>query len=166
LINHGGADKALCVYCEEHYPNWESKLGRKLAYGSFGENITVRGLLESDISIGDIYQLGEAVVQVTQPRQPCYKLAKKHDVTDLPMQVQDTGFTGYYFRVLEEGTLPVQPKLMLIAKHAAGVTIAYANQIKYNNKSSAEAIKRILAVAELSSSWRESFERRLAELGK
>jgi MOSC domain-containing protein YiiM len=166
LKNHGGVDKALCVYCAEHYPYWEKQLDRKLAYGAFGENITVSGLLESEVGIGDMFALGEAVVQVTQPRQPCFKLAKKHGVIDLPLQVQDTGFTGYYFRVLKEGMLPVEPQLKLITKHAAGVTIEFANRIYYHDKHNEEGIKRILAVSELSANWRESFLRRLAEFGE
>jgi MOSC domain-containing protein YiiM len=108
--------------------------------------------------------LGEAVVQVSQPRQPCFKLAKRHEVTDLPVQVQETGFTGYYFRVLQEGLIPVNPELRLLSKHPAGVTVEFANRMKYHDKHNAEGIKRILAVKELSASWRSSFLKRLAEL--
>ncbi|MBD0383579.1 MOSC domain-containing protein [Paenibacillus sedimenti] len=163
LVNHGGADKALCVYCEEHYA-WDHKLDRNLTWGAFGENLTVRGLLEEEVCIGDTYQIGEAIVQVSQPRQPCHKLAKRHDVADLAVQVQDTGFTGYYFRVLQEGIIPVQPEVALVAKHEAGVTVAFANQIMYHDQSNLEGIERILAVEALSASWRESFAKRLVKL--
>ncbi|MFD0696037.1 MOSC domain-containing protein [Paenibacillus sp. GCM10027628] len=164
LVYHGGADKALCVYCEEHYAYWERKLDRKLSWGAFGENLTVRGLLEHDVCIGDIYQIGEAIVQVSQPRQPCHKLAKRHDVVDLAVQVQDTGLTGYYFRVLREGMIPVEPNITLVTKHDAGVTVAFANEIKYQDKANLNGVERILAVEALSASWRESFDKRLAEL--
>jgi MOSC domain-containing protein YiiM len=161
---HGGVDKALCVYCEEHYIHWEKVMDRKLDYGAFGENLTVRGLFETEVCIGDTYQLGEAIVQVTQPRQPCHKLAKRHDITDLPLQVQLTGYSGYYFRVLQEGILPENPSIQIIAKHPNGVTVAYCNEIKFKDTTNVEGMKRILAVQELSASWRESFEKRLQEL--
>jgi MOSC domain-containing protein YiiM len=161
---HGGVDKALCVYCEEHYVHWEQVMDRKLDYGAFGENLTVRGLLETEVCIGDTYRLGEAIVQVTQPRQPCHKLAKRHDITDLPLQVQLTGYSGYYFRVLHEGILPENPSIQLIAKHPNGVTVAYGNEIKFKDTANVEGVKRILAVQELSASWRKSFEKRLQEL--
>jgi MOSC domain-containing protein YiiM len=164
LVYHGGEDKALCVYCEEHYSYWEQKLGRKLSFGAFGENLTVRGLLEDEVNIGDTYEIGDAIVQVSQPRQPCHKLAKRHDVVDLAVQVEETGFTGYYFRIIKEGVIPVQPKVKFIAKHEAGVTVAYANQIKYHDKTNNEGMERILAVDALSASWRDSFAKRLAEL--
>lgn len=164
LVNHGGEDKALCVYCVEHYAYWKSALEKEMTYGAFGENLTVRGLLEEEVGIGDTYEIGDAVVQVSQPRQPCFKLAKRYDVVDLPVRVQDSGFTGYYFRVLQEGTIPVSPKVKLLAKDPAGVTVAYANRIKYHDKDNVEGIRRILAVEALSGSWRQSFQKRLAEL--
>jgi len=164
LVHHGGEDKALCVYCLEHYGYWEQKLERKLGYGAFGENVTVRGLPEAEVCIGDKLQLGEAVVQVSQPRQPCYKLAARYGVPDLAMHVQESGFTGYYFRVLQEGVIPPQPTLRLLERDTGGVTVAFANRIKYTDKGNRAGIERILRVAALSASWRESFENRLAGL--
>ncbi|MFC5451499.1 MOSC domain-containing protein [Paenibacillus aestuarii] len=164
LVYHGGEDKALCVYASEHYPYWEKQLNKKLSFGSFGENLTVSGMLEDEVCIGDVFAIGEAVVQVSQPRQPCYKLAKRHDVVDLAVQVQDTGYTGFYFRVLQEGVIPPHPRVERIKKHELGVTLADANHVKYQDKSNISGIQRILSVEALSASWRESFENRLAEL--
>lgn len=164
LENHGGEDKALCVYCEEHYAYWADQMDKPLEYGAFGENLTVRGLLESEVCIGDKFKLGEAVVQVTQPRQPCHKLAGKHGDTELPLHVQNTGFSGYYFRVVKEGALPVRPRIRLMEKHPAGVSVEYANQIMHHKKEDIAGMQRILAVPELSASWRSSFEKRLARL--
>ncbi len=76
LVHHGGVDKAVCVYTSDHYPYWEKELNQNLVYGAFGENITVNGMREEDVCIGDTFELGQAIVQVTQPRQPCFKLAK------------------------------------------------------------------------------------------
>jgi MOSC domain-containing protein YiiM len=161
---HGGVDKALCIYCEEHYPYWGSNLNLEMEYGAFGENLTVRGMLETEVFIGDTYRLGEAIVQVSQPRQPCHKLAMRHDLTDLPVKVIATGYSGYYFRVLKEGLFPERRSIELVSKHPAGISIAYANKIRFHDKSNIEGIKRILAVEGLSASWRESFKRRLQEL--
>jgi MOSC domain-containing protein YiiM len=165
LDNHGGPDKAVNVYCIEHYPYWEEKLGRKLEGGAFGENVTLQGLSEDNVCIGDIYRLGEAVVQVSQPRQPCHKLAKKHDVPDLPLQVQTTGFTGYYFRVLEEGIVTPGDAVELLERHPAEITVAYANRIMYHDKMNREGLERLAGLDTLAVSWRTSLTKRLAELG-
>lgn len=162
--NHGGPDKAVCVYCYEHYAYWENELGSKLTYGAFGENITVTGMPETDVRIGDTYRLGEAVVQISQPRQPCYKLAARHGRDDLPELVQQTGLSGYYFRVQQTGFVTAGDRLELLEADPLGVTIAYCNQIKYREKEDAQGLRRILSVAALSDSWRASLESRLAGL--
>ncbi|KIL37862.1 hypothetical protein SD70_30305 [Gordoniibacillus kamchatkensis] len=159
LVNHGGPDKAVNAYCAEHYPYWERELQRQLARGAFGENVTLEQMTEDTVCIGDIFRLGEAVVQVSQPRQPCYKLAGKHNVPDLPLKVQQTGFTGYYFRVLEPGLVPPQGDIRLLERHPAGITIAFANRIKYVDKRNRAAIERLLGLKELAASWRDSFAR-------
>ncbi|OPH56141.1 hypothetical protein BC351_28635 [Paenibacillus ferrarius] len=161
---HGGPDKALCVYPVEHYAFWEQVLGQKLEAGTFGENLTVRGLVETEVCIGDTYAIGEVIVQITQPRQPCFKLAKRLDLGNAALQMQETGYTGYYFRVLQEGSLSKDSKLKLIAKDEAGITVAYANQVKYHDKTNAEAILRIAQTQALSASWKKSFLKRLVEL--
>lgn len=161
LVNHGGRDKAVCVYPYEHYPYWEGELKTRLEMGAFGENLTTKGLLETEACIGDIYRLGEAVVQISQPRQPCYKLAARYGAQDMPLRVQDTGYTGFYFRVLREGKVSWADRLILEQCHPLGVTISFANRIKYIDKENQEAIHTILAVEELSDSWRASLAKRL-----
>jgi MOSC domain-containing protein YiiM len=161
LIHHGGKDKAVCVYPYDHYAYWEKELGRKLEAAAFGENLTVKGLEEEDVCVGDMFQLGEAVVQVSQPRQPCYKLAKKYNVEDLPLRVQKTGYTGFYFRVLKEGWVTKESRLQLLSRHPLGVTVSFANHIMYHDKYNQEGIERILSVQELSESWRKTLLKRL-----
>ncbi|GIM46026.1 MOSC domain-containing protein [Collibacillus ludicampi] len=163
LVYHGGKDKAVCVYSYDHYPYWERVLKRKLAYAAFGENLTVKGIKEEEICIGDIFQFGEAIVQVSQPRQPCHKLAKKHNMKDLPLLVQKTGFTGFYFRVLREGWVAQDRGLRLLHRHPLGITVAFANQIMHHDKKNLKGIEQILAVKELSESWRNTFLKRLRE---
>lgn len=162
---HGGADKALCVYCGEHYAYWADELGVQLNYGAFGENVTVSGMLESMVCVGDTYELGEAIIQISEPRRPCHKLAKRHDHAELPLKVQRTGYTGYYCRVLREGWIPVNPGIRLIDRHPEAVTVEDVNKAKYSVEKSKEAIERILAVKELSESWRASLSKLVAEQG-
>lgn len=161
---HGGVDKAVCVYPHEHYPYWEQIMNRPLAEAAFGENITIEGLLEKDVCIGDIFQLGEAIVQVSQPRQPCHKLAKKYNIADLAVRVQDTKFTGYYFRVLQEGTVDQDSPVVLIERDRHGITVEYANQIMHHDKKNREATEKILAVEALSTSWQNTLTKRLEGL--
>ncbi|MFZ7759531.1 MOSC domain-containing protein [Bacillus thuringiensis] len=162
LVHHGGVDKAVCVYTGDHYPYWEKELNRDLVYGAFGENITVSGMREEDVCIGDTFELGEAIVQVTQPRQPCFKLAKKYNIPKLPLYFQETGYTGFYFRVLKEGWVSSVDTLKSLQSDPKGVSIAFANRIMHKEKQNIEGVKRILEVNALSSSWRKSFEKRIS----
>ncbi|WP_121642132.1 MOSC domain-containing protein [Bacillus vallismortis] len=157
LMNHGGPDKAVCVYPAEHYPFWEDFLLRPLPSAAFGENLTVMGLTEENVCIGDVFQLDEAVVQVSQPRQPCVKLAKKFGVKEMVLKVQQTGYTGFYFRVLEEGRVAPGAKLELLSRGEKDISVQFANRIKYHDVNNLAAIERILSEDTLSESWRASF---------
>lgn len=116
---------------------------------------------EEDVCIGDTFQIGEAIVQVTQPRQPCFKLAKKYNTPKLPLYFQETGYTGFYFRVLEEGWVSPVDTLKLIKPDPKGVTVAFANRIMHKEKQNIEGLKRVLEVRALSTSWRNTFEKRM-----
>ncbi|EJR79707.1 hypothetical protein IK7_03266 [Bacillus cereus VD156] len=162
LVHHGGVDKAVCVYTGDHYPYWEKELNQDLVYGAFGENITVSGMSEEDVCIGDTFELGQAIVQVTQPRQPCFKLANKYNFPRLPLYFQETGYTGFYFRVLKEGWVSSVDTLKRIQSDPKGVSVAFANRIMHKEKQNIEGVKRILEVNALSNSWRKSFEKRIS----
>jgi MOSC domain-containing protein YiiM len=162
LEHHGGLEKAVCVYPEEHYPYWEKELHCKLTPGAFGENLTTRGLIEENICIGDIFKLGEAIVQVSQPRRPCYKLSIRYQLEDLPLRFQNTGYTGFYLRVLQEGIVSVKDKLILAEPHPHRITVGYANQIMHHDRHNQEGIHKLLAVKELAENWRRTFLKRLA----
>lgn len=161
LVHHGGREKAVCVYPCEHYPYWENHLQKPLDYGAFGENLTIRGLLETDVCIGDVFQLGEARVQVSQPRQPCYKLSVRHQAPDMPLIVQETGYTGFYFRVLQEGRVRAADGLTRISRHPQAITVDRANRAMHREKDRIDEIRAILDVAELSEHWRSTFIKRL-----
>jgi len=159
LKHHGGTDKAVCVYSYEHYGYWEETLGVAMPSAAFGENFTVSGLSEDNISIGDIFQAGTALLQVTQPRQPCKTLAARYGRNDMVKLVADSGRTGFYFRVIEEGFVKKGDSLVLKTKDARNVTVSFASHTYHHNKRNCEAVSKVLAVTSLSASWRQSFQK-------
>ena len=164
LVNHGGPDKAICVYSYDHYPHWEDVLGRKLDYGAFGENFTFGQLSERDVRIGDIFRVGSAIVQVSQPRQPCWKLAMRWGLDELPLLVTNSGATGFYFRVLDTGEVQVGDELSLLQPHPNNISVAEANRVMHQDREDAEGIRRLLAVDALSESWTATLTKRLGRL--
>jgi len=161
--HHGGEDKAVCVYCIDHYPYWEKELGRKLRMGNFGENLSVTGLNESRVHIGDIFRIGEAQVQCSQPRQPCHKLNKIFDLQEMACQVQTTGYSGYYLRVIEAGWVEPGAEIVFVHEDKNRFSIEAANDLMHKNKSDVEKIREILSIDALSTSWRETFQNRLEQ---
>jgi MOSC domain-containing protein YiiM len=171
--NHGGPDKAICVYAHEHYAHWQEQFGlAELGFGAFGENFTLQGVDESTLCIGDTLAIGRAggesaeraeqvIVQVSQPRQPCWKLARRWQIKDFALQVQSIGYTGWYFRVLQEGMVQAGDSLRLIERPYPHLTLAEANRIMHHDKQDWEAIARLLACPLLSASWQKSLRFRL-----
>ena len=164
LKHHGGYDRAVCLYPYEHYLLWENEFNMPLSPSAFGENLTVTNLLEKDVHIGDIFRLGEAVIQVTQGRIPCSTITKRTNNPSLLKRMVQTGFTGYLCRVLEEGMVRKDSKITLISSHPKQVSILYGNEIYFHKSKDVEGIKRILDVPELAAEWRESLQSRLTKL--
>jgi MOSC domain-containing protein YiiM len=158
LKHHGGDDKAVCVYSLEHYPYWEDVLGIKLPASAFGENLTVSDLREDDICIGDVFELGTALLQVSQPRQPCRTLAARYGRDDIVKLVTDSGRTGFYFRVLREGFVEKGAMLILKKKDPHRITVSFANHTFHHDRKNCEAVEKVLAVPALSASWQKSFQ--------
>ena len=161
LENHGGPEKAVNVYPAEHYPYWAQTIGlADLQSGSFGENFTIEGLLESDVCIGDVFEVGDALVQVSQPRQPCWKLARRWRIKDLALRVQETGRTGWYFRVLREGHVQAGNRLLLVERHHPNWTVFSANEVMHRRTQDQQAARNLADCADLSSRWRDKLNRR------
>ena len=158
LTNHGGEDKAVCVYSMDHYPYWEKRLGIKLSHAAFGENLSVSNLREDEICIGDTFHLGTAITQVSQPRQPCKTLAARYGRSDLVKLVVHSGYTGFYLRVLKEGMTEQGDRLILQERDAHQVSISFANHIFHHDKKNLEGIEKVLAVPALSESWTHYFQ--------
>jgi MOSC domain-containing protein YiiM len=162
---HGGPDKAVCVYPFEHYASWQEQLARELPPGSFGENFTTEGLGESDVCIGDIYRAGNAVVQVSQPRQPCFRLAARHNRPDLVKRVVESGFTGFYFRTLEAGTVAAGWPLTLLDRPSPGVTISVVNEVLFNARAPSSRLESVLEAEGLADDLRAALESRATAAG-
>ncbi len=164
LVNHGGLDKAVCAYPSEHYPYWERSLGKPMPYAAFGENLTLRGLLEDEVCIGDVYRVGEAVLQVSQPRYPCFKLSQKHGVKDMPARVLNTGYSGFYFRVLEEGKVSADSPVTRLHSHASGIAVLEVLRMMKDGRKDEQGLMRMLEIDELASSLKSQFGTWLATL--
>jgi MOSC domain-containing protein YiiM len=160
--HHGGSDKAVCVYCINHYAYWESVLGITMPEAAFGENLSVTDLREEDVCIGDRYTIGTAEVQVSQPRQPCATLAAKYGREDFIKLVADSGRTGFYFRVLKEGRVQAGDAVVLVEQDPRKVSVTFANNIYYRDRKNREGIEKVLSVPALSDSWRKTFQELLA----
>ncbi len=168
---HGGIDKAVNVYPFEHYRYWNQRARlffRKRIqlpqnyHGAFGENFTTRGFTEEQVCIGDTFHIGSAIVQVSQPRQPCWKLARKFNQKKLPFWVQQTGKTGWYFRVIQEGVVEAGNSFQLIEQKYPQWTLAKANELMHRPTRSLAQVENILACELLSASWQKTFTSFLA----
>lgn len=161
---HGGPDRAVCVYPFEHYARWEEEFGKPLPQANFGENVTVTNMLEKDVHLGDIFRIGEAVIQITQSRIPCSTITKRTNNPSLLKRMIQTGFTGYLCRVLEEGIVRQDSRITLLESHPKQVSVLYSNEIYFRGQKNVEGMRKVLAVEELATELKETFESRLSKL--
>jgi MOSC domain-containing protein YiiM len=161
-VHHGGPDKAVCAYSTDYYAYWEKIIGRPTGFGAFGENLSLSGIGETGVHIGDVFKIGGASVQVSQPRQPCHKLNKVFGLQEMACKVQKTGFSGWYFRVLAAGWVSRGDTLERIEKGV--ISVEEANDLMHKDKKDAAKLRAILDESALSASWRDTFEKRLALL--
>jgi MOSC domain-containing protein YiiM len=165
LKNHGGIDKAVLAYSAEHYSRWRTELGMSdMVCGAFGENLTIAGLSESSVCIGDIFRLGSATFEVSQPRQPCWKLARRWRMHELTGLVVQNGRSGWYLRVLEEGWIEPQVPVVLIERPNPAWTIARANEILHHRKTDLALTLALADVPRLADSWVEELRERADHL--
>jgi MOSC domain-containing protein YiiM len=165
-LNHGGLEKAVCVYPFDHYPYWSKRLGRDLKPGTFSENLTISGAIETEVCVGDVFRIGEAMVQVSQPRMPCAKLAGKNESKMLPKLMANVGYTGFYMRVLSEGLVAASDGFDLERAHPERITIAEVNSILYEKSNDVALIRRLAELPEFSEVGRTQFAQRLERLAR
>ena len=152
---HGGNEKACYIYSADHYSYWKS-LYPKLdwQWGMFGENLTIEGLNEADINIGDIFSLGETVVQATQPRQPCFKLGVRFRSQKVVREFIEFGNAGVYLRVIKIGNVQIGDSFKLIERNKTGLSFRKVFQMIYSNDFSVEEVKEAVADPLLAESCR------------
>jgi MOSC domain-containing protein YiiM len=126
LSVHGGPNKAVYLYPSEHYPAWRAELGAELAWGAFGENLTIEGLLEPEVRIGDVLRIGTAELLVTKARRPCFKMQFRFQRADMVKRFARAGRSGFYVAVLREGVLAAGDAIALVPGDAPGPTVAEA----------------------------------------
>ncbi|GIN91594.1 molybdenum cofactor sulfurase [Siminovitchia terrae] len=162
LKHHGGPEKAVFAYPSEHYLFWRKELpDTEIFSGGMGENFSLINQLENSVSIGDIYEIGDAVIQVSQPRQPCWKPARRFKVKNLALLLQNSGRTGWYYRVLKVGRVEAGQELALIDRPYPHWTIEKCNTIMHVEKYNVEEAKLLSQCEALSLNWRTTLEKRI-----
>jgi len=163
---HGGVHKAVYAYPAEHYDYWRGELpGVNLPWGMFGENLTVEGIFEDQVSIGDQFRIGSAELVVTQPRLPCYKLAIKFGRDDIIKRFLVSRRTGFYFAVLTEGEVGAGDSIETISRDANELKVADVTRL-YLEKDELETLRKALSVDALPDSWKSYFEHEIEKLNQ
>ncbi|MDR2308394.1 MAG: MOSC domain-containing protein [Paucimonas sp.] len=162
---HGGVDKAIHHYPREHYVDWVAELGEHplLAQpGAFGENFSTDGWREADVCLGDRIRVGSALLEVSQGRMPCWKLNDRFEVAQMALQVQQSGRTGWYYRVLEEGVVEAGDSLSIVERRHAEWSVARLSAVLFDKRLEPDLLRECLALP-LVPSWRRTLEKRLQQ---
>lgn len=160
---HGGVEKAIHHYPLEHYARWADELGAHPLLtqpGAFGENFSTTGWSEHDVCLGDRIRVGTALLEVSQGRMPCWKLSDRFAVANLALRVQQSGRTGWYYRVLEQGVVSAGDSLQRVERPFAEWSLARLSAVLFDKQVETELLRECLALP-LVPSWRRTLERRL-----
>jgi MOSC domain-containing protein YiiM len=162
LTVHGGQYKSVYIYPSEHYAYWREQLpGADLPWGVFGENLTIEGLLETDVCIGDRIGIGSAEFQVTQPRQPCFKLGIRFGREDMLKRFVASGRSGFYVSIVTPGEVGRGDEIRFTHRAADSISVSDIFALKMGNAASSDALRRAASIDGLTPSWREHFRSRL-----
>ncbi|WDY56154.1 MOSC domain-containing protein [Pseudomonas sp. PSKL.D1] len=162
---HGGIEKAIHHYPREHYKAWAEELGEHALLsqpGAFGENFSTLGWCEQDICLGDRIRVGTALLEVSQGRMPCWKLNDRFNVANMSLRVQQSGRTGWYYRVLEPGVAQAGDTLQVVERQFAAWSVARLSSVLFDKRLEPELLSECLALP-LVPSWRKTLERRLEQ---
>ena len=155
-VHHGGIDKAILAYSADHFEAWQSELeGRPVTGGMFGENLTISGLDETTVCIGDQLQINDVILEITQPRQPCWKLGRRWNLKELPKRVIQTARCGWYCRVLQTGKIKSGLPVQLIRRLHPTWTIKRAHQVRYDKSSDDSERRELASLEQLSQAWKD-----------
>jgi MOSC domain-containing protein YiiM len=153
--DHGGPDQAVLMYAAAHYPRWRQELGREIGPGDFGENLTVEGLDEDTVCMGDVYQVGPVRFQVSHPRQPCATLARRHQISDMIAIVRSNGRSGWYLRVLTEGSVEPGQLIERLERPNAEWTVRRAARAMLTRQQNPAEAAGLARCRGLSVGWRD-----------
>ncbi len=162
--HHGGPEKALHHYALDHYRGWAAEIGHRDvlgAAGAFGENLSTLGLTEDDVAVGDVFSLGSAIIEVSQGRQPCWKLNERFAQPDMARRVQASGRTGWYYRVLESGEVAPDSRLERVHRAAPAWTISRIWQVFYVDTLNRVELEKLADLPQLAEGWRRHAMRRV-----
>lgn len=163
---HGGVHKAAYAYPHEHYSEWSRELGRSdFTFGQFGENFTVEEMLEDEIRIGDVFRVGTARVEVTQPRMPCYKLGIRMGMERFPKLFMASGRSGFYLKVVEEGEVGAGDRFEPVGQNPDGITVWALWHLAYLERDNLEGAKTALRLTTLGPEWRQMLANRRITAG-
>ena len=155
LTVHGGLEKAVYAYPVEHYEYWRKQLSDlSLSWGAFGENLTTEGLLEDILCIGDLLRIGSAVLQVTQPRMPCYKLELRFNRNDMIKRFLVSGRSGFYLSVIEPGEVGAEARVEILDRDPENVTVSDIVRLYLGQTRDPELLKRATNISSLPENWR------------
>lgn len=156
LTVHGGAEKAVYGYPSEHYAYWREQLPEtQFVPGIFGENLTTEGFLEDSLHIGDRIRAGEAILEVTQPRMPCYKLALRFERDDMIQRFLASGKSGFYFSVVKEGIVTAGSAMEIVSRDKQRVSIPDILRLYVSRELDEELLQRAVSVKALPQSWKD-----------
>lgn len=165
LSVHGGVDKAVYAYPAEHYDYWRGELpDMDLPWGMFGENLTIEGLVEVDVNIGDHFRLGRAELVATQPRLPCFKLGLKFGRDDMVKRFLASRRTGVYFKVVREGPIQIGDELERLRRDENDVTIADITRLFAFEKDDLTTLQKAIGISDLPDGWRDYFQQQIDKL--
>src|SRR6201984_3608421 len=155
LAGHGGEQRVVFVYQIESYRYWQRELKRTdSVYGQFGENFTIEGLPDDAVCIGDRYQIGSALFEVTQPRVTCYRVGIRMNEPRMPALLTSSGRPGFYFRVLQEGDVGAGDEIVKIGEAKERMTVTELNALLYSPNHPRDQLERALRIEALSRGWR------------
>ncbi|HLO97310.1 MAG TPA: MOSC domain-containing protein [Fimbriimonas sp.] len=155
LKHHGGPDRVLLIYSKSHYPHFEEFIGKRIPNGGFGENLTIDTFLEEEVCLGDTYKIGEAIIEISQPRIPCFKLGRRLEAPEIVNEVFATGHGGVYARVLQAGNIAAGNTIARLSRPNPDWTVMRATQI-FLTKSHPDQTE-LGKLPQLSELWRDRF---------
>ncbi|MCW1360322.1 MOSC domain-containing protein [Campylobacter sp. US33a] len=161
LKHHGGKDKAIFANSCQNYILWENFLNKKLNFGTMGENLSIDNLHESNVCIGDIHKIGDTILQVSEPRKPCVKISLVHDNKNFTREIFKSGLSGWYYKVLQKGTINLGDGIKILQKDSANLSVLELNKLFYQPKENLTIFNKLLACKNINKNWIESIEKRL-----